>query len=350
MSAKVRLIDIAKAAGVSVSSVSKALKDSPEISQDTKDHILAFADQLGYRPNFMARSLRLGRSNLLGVLIPDITNPYYASILKGVEAKARSYGLTTIITITNEDPAIEQEALNAFLSVPVDGILSVPINLSNYTSIKSPLVFLSRFPFRTDLSYAPRSVPRTDFHYVLSDDFQGQYLATKHLLDCGMEDVYLLLSKSTPKFVSSMKNSIRLSGYQKALEEYHIPYNPDKVFYYHKTDAPIPEFIHHLCQNTSSPFGLCLLNDSVASEVIGTLYEHGRRIPEDVQLVGYDDVEVSKHQLPPLTTIHSAKQSIGEYGVSLINDIINRPSPTKAKIHTIFDPYLVVRKSTKQKT
>ena len=184
MSTKVRLIDIAQAAGVSVSAVSKALGNSSELPQATKDRILDYANRLGYRPNFTARSLRLGRSNLLGVLIPDITNAYYASILKGIEAKARSYGFTTIITITNEDSEIEKNTFDAFLSVPVDGILSVPIDLNNYAPLEIPLVLLSRYPFFEGISYPAHAIPNKEFNYVLSNDFKGQYLATNHLLSC----------------------------------------------------------------------------------------------------------------------------------------------------------------------
>ena len=164
MSTKVRLIDIAQAAGVSVSAVSKALGNSSELPQATKDRILDYANRLGYRPNFTARSLRLGRSNLLGVLIPDITNAYYASILKGIEAKARSYGFTTIITITNEDSEIEKNTLDAFLSVPVDGILSVPIDLNNYAPLEIPLVLLSRYPFFEGISYPAHAIPNKEFN------------------------------------------------------------------------------------------------------------------------------------------------------------------------------------------
>lgn len=346
MTTKVRLIDIANATGVSVSAVSKALKDSPELPQATKERILAAANRLGYHPNFTARSLRLGRSNLLGVLIPDITNPYYASILKGIESTARVLGLTTIITITNEDPTIESDALSAFLSVPVDGILSVPIHLNNYVGIKIPLVLLSRFPFLSDFSYNSDTIPEVDFNYVLSDDYKGQYLATKHLLECGIQDIYLILSQACCEKVSGMKSAIRLSGHQKALRDFGIPFDPQKIFYEATDNQSSFDIVDMLCQKANPPFGLSLVNDASCAGAISALNKHNLKIPEDVQIIGYDDIELSQFLYPSLTTIHSAKQSIGEHGVSLISNMISRDNPPKSKVHTVFDPYLVVRQST----
>lgn len=346
MSTKVRLIDIAQAAGVSVSAVSKALGNSSELPQATKDRILDYANRLGYRPNFTARSLRLGRSNLLGVLIPDITNAYYASILKGIEAKARSYGFTTIITITNEDSEIEKNTLDAFLSVPVDGILSVPIDLNNYAPLEIPLVLLSRYPFFEGISYPAHAIPNKEFNYVLSNDFKGQYLATNHLLSCQLQEVYLILGEASNKVVAGMKSAIRLSAYKEALKENQVPFDPSKVFYHGDVFSSVYDITDQICKTARRPFAISLTNDSTAVSAYSAIFKNGLSIPKDVQIVGYDDIEISRHFFPELTTIHSAKQSIGEQGVSLIADFIGSDKPNRSKIRTIFDPYLIERQTT----
>lgn len=341
---KVRLVDIAAAAGVSASAVSKALKNSPEIPPATRKKILDTANALGYRPNFIARSLRLGRTNLLGILIPDNTNPYYSCILKGIETKGRALGFTTIIANTNENADDEADALSTFQSLPVDGILTVPVSFENYAAVTTPLVFLSRYPLpKTHSSQDAGS----DNNYVMSDDRKGQYLAVSHLIECGIRDIYIFLDESDSRFVSGAKTQIRLSGFQSALADAGYKFDKTHVIYQISTFEAAFRAVSELCVRAKPPFGICLTNDAVAIGALNAIHACNLRIPEDVQVVGYDDIDLSQFLVPPLTTVHSAKQSIGETGVSLIRDIINSESQQRAKAHMVFEPFLVQRSSTK---
>lgn len=346
MKQTIRLIDIAKAAGVSVSSVSKALKNSDEIPPATREKIMNVARELGYRPNFTARSLRLGRTNLLGILIPDNTNSYYSTILKGIESKARSFGLSTIIANTNENAEEEKNVLNTFLSLPVDGLLSIPVHLDNYKNIKIPLVYISRYPLNHQGALFDSQAAVADSNYVLCNDSQGQFLAARHLIDCGLRQIYLFLGEQSASTVAGVKSQLRLSGFKQALSESGYPFQPSQVLYQINNCENAYQAASVLCETAVLPFGICLTNDMTAPGAISAINKHNLRIPEDVQLVGYDNIDLSQFFTPSLTTVHLAKQSMGENGVTLINDIISKNTPAQAKIHTVFEPFLVTRDST----
>jgi len=226
----VRLVDIASRAGVSISAVSKALQDKSEIAPETKERIMAIAKEMGYQPNTMARSLRLGRSDLIGVIIPDNTNPYYSYILKGIEEKAKENGFTIIITNTMEDAETERQSIHTIVGSSVAGILAVPVNLKNYKDLSTPVLFLSRFPYREYSGYNKNNIPVWEQQsYILSDDFEGQRIATEHLIDKGLRDIYLCLDTNSLDTVRGVKTRIRLEGYRNALEIAGIPYDKNKV-------------------------------------------------------------------------------------------------------------------------
>ena len=345
--AKIRLVDIAAEAGVSVSTVSKALRNSTEIPKITQNHVIATAEKLGYYPNLTARSLRLGHTNLLGVFIPDNNNPYYSAILKGIELKARTLGFTIIITNTQEDSKLESESINKFISLSVDGILAVPVNLNNYVDVDIPLTFLSRYPAGHSVSFPSSCVPKMNSNFVISDDFAGQYLATKHLIDCGIKLPYFFLDTLSNKTVAGMKTQLRLAGYKMALEESHIEFDESKIISNIRDNEISYNTTRDLCKSFNKPEGILLNNDSIGIGVLRAAVDNDILVPDDLQIVGYDDIAYSKHLCPPLTTVHSAKQSIGEHGVIQLVDIINSKMESSTELHTVFEPYLVVRKSTK---
>ena len=346
MKKTIRLIDIAEAAGVSVSSVSNALKNSDEIPVATREKIMNVASKLGYRPNFTARSLRLGRTNLLGILVPDNTNSYYSTILKGIESKARSFGLSTIIANTNESIEEEKYVLNTFLSLPVDGLLSIPVSLDNYKDITIPLAYISRYPLSSPDSPSDTGNIIRDSNYILCNDSQGQFLATRHLIDCGLKNIHLFLGEESLNTVAGVKSQLRLSGFKKALSMAGCAFHPSQVHYQINNSDDSYQATAALCRTANFPFGICLTNDMCAPGAISAVNKHNLIIPKDVQLVGYDNIDLAQFFTPSLTTIHLAKQSMGENSVALINDIIQKNTPAQAKIHTVFEPFLVERDST----
>ena len=344
--ALVRLVDIARAANVSVSAVSKALADSPEIGAETKNRIREIAESMGYCSNTLARSLRLGKSNLLGVIVPNNDNPYYSSILQGISEKAREQGYTIIIANSNENAEDEIAAIRSLIAIPVAGILAVPVDLANYEGLQVHLVFLSRFPYRESSSpLSDRSLAHK-FSYVVNDDFEGQRLAAACLLDRGIQKVYLLLDTNDPRNTSSFKTYIRLDGYKRALKDAGVPYDPSRVFFNINSIEACYETVLEICSRVSGDrIGICVINDYFSIGAISAINKCGLSIPDQVSIVGYDDVELAQYFLPPLTTVHAANKELGRYGTMHLFHLLNESCDTKQNVSTILSPYLKVRRS-----
>ncbi|MDO8685876.1 MAG: LacI family DNA-binding transcriptional regulator, partial [Clostridiales bacterium] len=217
MTYPVTLKDIAKEAGVSVTTVCRALQNKAEISEITKERIKELAGKHGYQPNAIARSLRLRQMRVLGILIPDNSNPYFARLIKGVEETARKNDYTVIVANTNENAAVEQTVITTLINLRVAGLMAVPVNVKNYVNLKLPLFFLSRFK---------RNEGYNSFNYVINDDLKGSYLATSHLAEKGKKNIY---------FVNGPKNSPlsleRMEGYIKALSDAGIDPDDKKVIF-----------------------------------------------------------------------------------------------------------------------
>ncbi len=345
MAKTVRLKDIAEKAGVSVSAVSKALQGSTEIPEETRAKITQIANELGYHPNNSARSLRLGKSMRIGVIVPN--NGYsYNQVLNGIDATIRKYGYTSILINSQDDPELEKSAIRELLSMPVDGIIAVPNHISNYDHLNIPMVFISRYPY-----YPLPDVPSrpADESYVITNDYMGQKIATSHMISCCRENHFLLLGSNDLNSVAGIKEHIRLEGYRAALQQANIPYDPSRVLFGADSLTNAYSLCMELCQKAAPPFGLCVTNDYIAIGVIRAIYASGLRIPQDVNVIGFDDFDISEYLNPPLTTVHCSRYSLGSYAVQHMMDLLSSKDPKRA-IRTILQPELVIRASTTPST
>lgn len=341
----VRLKDVAVAAGVSVSAVSKALQGNSELRPETAERIIRVAAQIGYYPNAAARSLRLGKTSRIGVILPNFTNAY-SGILRGCEETAKKFGYTTVVLNYDDDETLEFERINTLISMPVDGILAVPANIRLYRDKPIPTVFISRYPYRPVKETAKESHDdlRRD-HCVISDDFEGQRIATEHLLKCRGANNYIMLGTRNTNSAAGIKNYIRLDGYKKGLSDAGIPYDEDRVIMDVDTIEEGYNAALELCRRAAPPFGVALTNDLVSAGVLRALAEIGLRVPEDVCVVGYDDIDICAYYNPPLTTVHCTKTTIGTYAVQQILNIIGAPGGDSG-VKMVLQPHLVLRSST----
>lgn len=342
MAKTVRLKDIAEKAGVSISAVSKALQGSSEIPDETASKITKIANELGYHPNNSARSLRLGKSMRIGVIVPN--NGYsYNQVLNGIDAAIRKYGYTSVLINSQDDPELEKSAIRELLSMPVDGIIAVPNYMSNYDSLRIPIVFISRYPY-----YPLPDVPSrpADESYVITNDYMGQKLAAAHMISCCGENQFLLLGSNDLNSVAGIKERIRLEGYRAALQEANLPYHPDRVIFGADSLTNAYALCMDLCQKAKPPFGLCVTNDYIAIGIMRAIYASGLRIPEDVSVIGFDDFDISEYLNPPLTTVHCSRYSLGSHAVHQIMDLLSNKG-LKQTIRTVLQPELVIRSSTK---
>lgn len=300
--------DVAKEAGVSANTVSRALNDKDEIKEETKEQILEIANRMGYRPNRMAQGLRSDKTGVIGVIIADNTNPYFAAVVKGIEQAARRQDYSIILKDTNEDYQQEEEAIQVMLSEQVDGILITPIQ-TDQESIRSlqeapiPFVLVSRY-FK-DL----------DTDYVAAENDQGGYLATKHLIERGHERIGFI---NGPLYNSSAKD--RLVGYKKALKEYDL--QPDERLII--KDALFMDDGYQEAKKLLAvdrpPTAIFAFSDFVALGAKKAIKEEGLAVPNDVAIVGYDDIPFSSCLDIPLSTVSVPKQKMGSESMELLKE------------------------------
>ncbi len=345
----IRLKDISKQSGFSVSTVSKALLGKADIGEETRKQVISIARDMGYKPNSMARYLRLGQTNLIGIIIPDNRNPYYSLILKEIENIARQHGYITIIANADEEEELERTVLDTLLSLSVDGIIAVPAYLDNYADVTVPTIFISRFPYRAvsrkELVKTKYEVNR-DHSYVVNDDYYGQKLAAAHLMDSHGNNVYLMLGSIDSICSTVIKDSIRLDGYYDALMERMLPFDPDKILLHSETIQSTYESTLALCRRATPPFGICLYNDRVALGAIRAIHDCGLRIPQDVSVIGFDDLEFSSYSTPRLSTIRSAKFSMGSHATLQLIKMLGQETDEPQIVHTALQPDLIVRESS----
>lgn len=341
----VRLSDIAKAAGVSVSAVSKSLADSPQISAETKQKVRKIADEMGYHSNSLARSLRLGKSNLLGVIIPNNDNPYYSGILQGIsEHITNDYNV--IIANSGEDAERELSAIRSLLSIPVAAILSVPVKIANYDDVSVPLVFLSRYPYRALSAQYPQSAPSKTYSYIVNDDYEGQRLAVSPLAERGFQNIYLFLDTDELENAAAIKSFARLDGYKQGLKENGIPFDAKKVTFHIDSIESCFAATNQICKaHPEGNFAICTANDFTTLGAIAAIKQNDLSIPEQVALIGYDNIESGAYFSPPLTTIHVATKELGHYGAMHIRELLNRESQFPQTIATVLQPTINHRKS-----
>lgn len=325
--------DIAKIAGVSVNTVSRALNDRPEISEETKQHIKKIARELNYVPNAVAASLASKKSRSIGLVIPDICDPFFALQARGVEDAARERGFSVIIVNTDEDPTREVHAVTTLYGARVAGIVLTSVffatqHIQELMGKNVPLVLLNRYARELD----------TD--YVINDHEKGAYLVTRHLLALGHKRIGIILG---PDRITSVQD--RLAGYYKAMAEAGLEV-PDQYVVHGENLKPetgelLAERLMHLEPRPTAVFAYC---DSLAIGASAGIYKSGYSVPQDVALVGYDDIPYAAHLAIPLTTVVQPAYEMGRTACEILFKRIEHGGEQRTE-HIVFEPKLVVRKS-----
>lgn len=331
---RVKLEDIAKLLNLSKSTVSRALSNDEMISKKTRKRVLDAARELNYFPNLIAKSLKKKTTGIFGLVIGDITNPFYIEMVKGVEDTANRYNKSIILTHSDQDPSKELNNLNILYSRQVDGIV--------ITSLigKHSIDFLKHINIPTVLVDI-KPISNFPANYVYTDGEVAGYIGTKHLIENGHKKIALV---NGPKIVSSCKQLE--AGYLKALKEYKIIFNPRYLFS-DKENLKISggyETMKKIIElnDEERPTGILFIGDNTAIGAYDAIYEKGLGIPKHFSLVGYDDIYFSKYLSPPLTTISQAKYELGSNAMNLLLEKIKHPEFSEIKMI----PELRLRKST----
>ncbi|TKJ47524.1 LacI family transcriptional regulator [Candidatus Aerophobetes bacterium Ae_b3a] len=329
----VTLRDIAKKADVSATTVSRALNNKPDVSSKTKDKILRIAKNLGYTSNLLAKSLRSRKSKTIGVVLTDISNPFFAAIAKGIESAAHKRGYSIILCNTDEKYEKEEEALQVLVEKRVDGLLITPVQ-KEYQDIlrikerRIPLVSIARH-FDT-----------IETDSVVSDDVLGGFLATEYLIKKGHKRILYI---SGPLHVSSA--SERLKGYKRALKKYKIPFKEKLVRGYTAKMGKAYTLTRRILKEKLDFTAIFTFSDFLALGVMKAIREEKLKIPDDVAIVGYDDIEFASALEIPLTTVHMPKYRLGTEGTNMLIDEIEGRSTHRKPQKLVFKPELIARKS-----
>lgn len=325
------ILDVARRAGVSVSTVSHVLNETRYVSEELRQRVLSAAGELGYQPNALARSLRIKRSHTIGMILPDNTNPYFAEIARSIEDASRRQGYSTILCNTDGDPAKELTYIQVLLEKQVDGIILVS---AGGTGTQNALLQNSIAVVMVD-----RADPLLYCDSVQVDNVQGGWLATRHLLDLGHRRIPCLAGPSTV-----VPSDGRVLGYRNAMCEAPDAQTHIRVL---KGDFRADsgyELTRMLLDETPMPTAIFACNDLMAIGAMRAIQERGLCVPHDISVVGFDDITLSRYITPPLTTIAQPKYKMGQLALQLLLERINEK---KLPIRfPVLECELIVRAST----
>ena len=327
---KVSIIDIAKKCGVSIATVSRVLNKNGRYSKETEEKILKVIEEYGYRRNVNAKSLRTKKTQTIGVIVPDITNEFFAKIIQSVEKNAMKYDYSVFVCNTDEDEKREQIQVKNLLEKFVDGIIYISGRTDSGEKVEEnigiPVVYIDRYISASKM-------------YIQSDNVEGGYLATKELLDKGCKKIMILKDS---RGISSIVS--RYNGYENALREAGISIddklicNVNKVDHVHAKSGILKKI------NSGVEFdGIFATNDWMAIGAISALTEKKIRVPEDVKVVGFDNMAISELTVPTITTINQDSEKMGEYGIEILMDMITNKNNS---VRNISVPVTLVRRNT----
>jgi len=338
MKRKLTLKQIAKELDVSISTVSKALRDSAEISEDTRKKIKAFAKLYNYKPNNIALSLKNRKSKTIGVIIPEIVHHFFTTVISGIEQVANEQGYHVIICMSNN--SFDKEVINMELLAngSTDGFI---LSVAKETQQKQDYHHLNEVINQgMPLVMFDRVIDEILCDKVVIDDLNGAKKAVQKLIDIGCKRIGLL---TTVDYVSVGK--LRTAGYRKALQENNIEVGEDlilKVDDFDHSEAEIKEFLQEKQMD-----GLFAVNEHFAIYAIKAFQENGLKIPEDVKVIGFTDGELSKRFIPSLTTVNQHGAEMGAQAARILIRKLENLDEEESYQTVIVETGLVERTSTK---
>ncbi len=325
--------EVAQKAGVSYATVSHVINNTRFVSEGTRSRVLAAMSELEYRPNAVARSLRKGRTNTIGLILPDSSNPYFAEIVCAIEEEAFDRGYSIILCNMELDPAKENLYVDVLLKKQVDGIIFVA------TGDQLPLLELLR-NLHIPTVMIDRRLPGLDVDTIITDNQLGGYFATRHLLDLGHRRIACITGPSS----SITPSADRMPGYRQALEEMGIPFHEELVClgdFHARTGMEITE---QLLKLPSPPTAIFACNDLMALGALRAVNKAGLRVPEDLSIVGFDNIDLTNYTNPPLTTISQEQSHLGVMATKTLVDRITDKSLPYLK--SVVPTRLIVRESS----
>ncbi|MGN6758382.1 MAG: LacI family DNA-binding transcriptional regulator [Thermomicrobiales bacterium] len=328
---RVSIEDIARAGGVSHSTVSRALRDYPLISAATRERLQALAREMGYTPNAVAQSLQRRHTGTIGLVVTSISDPFFVDVIEGVEEVARSAGLSIFLNSSHNDPAQEIAVIENFHRRRVDGVVAAAARSGDRYAAR-----LQRINVPVILINDQAAADRHLFHSVAVDDQAGAMLAAGHLLELGHRRIAYLGVSNRPK-----SNDRRFAGYRAALASAGVPVCDELIAIAPEElmaagDVAAGQALGPRLRDAGAT-AICCHNDMVAVGVGLTC-----AVPGDVSVVGFDDNAIARYVTPPLTTIAQPKREMGRLAIEMLLALLDG----RAVESRVFQPTLRVRAST----
>lgn len=338
---QVTIYDIAKEAKVSVATVSRVLNDTAPVKGSTRAVIEDIIRKYNFQPNAMARSLLKKETGIIGVIVPDLTNPFFPEVLAGAEHEAQQSGYTFLLSNTVGDYGKESEYLSIMREKRVDGTIFLGGRI-NLKSCEEHLVQeLVQYAGVIPTVLVNGRLRNTDLVRVATDESAGAALAVQHLIQLGHNEIGFIGGES-----HMTTTSIKLRAFRKAMKEAGLDIRnewilPDSF----SIDSGKRQMLK-LLEMKDRPTAVFCVNDYTAIGAIKAAAEVGMTIPDDMSIVGFDDIPLARHFIPELTTVSQQASDLGRTAVQVLKAMMNAQ---KVKKHTLLEPQLIVRQSSSRK-
>jgi LacI family transcriptional regulator len=337
---KSTIYDIAKELNISAATVSRALNNNPKISPATRQLVFETADKMNYKQNKVAQALRSGKSNNVGVIVPRIDSNFFASVIRGIEDELHPEGYHVIICQTHEDEKREIENINTLLNAQVDGIL---LSISN-TNIENETLIRRVLRKNTPIIFFDRKMNIENVSSVTINDFEGGYLATKHLIGKGCKKIAHFSGDQSLEIYEN-----RFKGYKQALLDSGLDFNEDYVI---RTKSSVDEGIKaakKLLDLAIKPDAIFSSSDFASLGAIQELKRQGINIPEDFCVVGFGNEPFTKFMELSISTVDQSPLEMGKMAAKVFLEQTNNNDNLKVEKKVVLAPELQERKSSDRK-
>jgi LacI family transcriptional regulator len=337
----VTIKDIAKALGLSTSTVSRALRGSYEISPETKKLVLEYAEKINYRPNPIALSLKERRSRSIGVVVTEIANNFFSQAINGIESIAYNRGYHVIISQTHESYERETVTIQHMASRSVDGLL---VSLSNETTDLGHLKQLHEKGL--PIVFFDRITDEIKTHKVTANNFKGAFDSTQHLIQQGCRRIAHITNSPNLSITKE-----RLEGYKKALEQNNLPFDDKLVQYCHHGGmiyAEIEEAVGRLLKAKQRPDAILTASDRITTSCLKALKNEDINIPADLLLIGFTNTNMAELFSPPLSAVRQPAFEMGQVAIELLIQIIESKRPITEFETRMLDTELFTRNSSQK--
>ncbi|GLX66782.1 LacI family DNA-binding transcriptional regulator [Paenibacillus glycanilyticus] len=336
---QITVYDIAKEAKVSVATVSRVLNDTAPVRASTREKIEAIMQKYQFQPNANARSLLKKETGIIGIILPDITNPFFPEVFSGAEQEGRESGHTFFLCNTTGLHDKESEFLTIMQEKRVDGILFMGgrINLKDcHPALIQEVVEHSQ---KIPMVLVNGNLKDSGITRVVTDEYAGTVLGVKHLIEIGHTKIGFIGGES-----HMSTTAVKLRAFKKTLKDAGLAVREDWILPDSFSVESGRTQMEVLLNRKDRPTAVCCVNDFTAIGAIKAAVEQGVRVPEDISIVGFDDIPLAHHVIPELTTVSQQANQLGRTAVKVLRELMN-----KEKIKKIYslEPELIVRQSTR---